>query len=259
MMLPGLWSFAQEEAVSWHSPWCQSLQYLPICYWFPSSCCPGAESQREWVYVSPKSFAGSLGGVSWGSHSFFCHPRPHWFLQAEVMGTYLPGTLSWVVWSGAGIPRSRGIPPNFHPRHMDVRLLHSTPLHMSLPLLPVWMNVASLNPWLSDFHTAWFSNDSEWFLFCSLVSFFCSYVRRWGVFTYASILTRSSHTTSWKEKGVVCVKEKIISISGIVQQKPSCSRLNSEWKMRKWRQTSHSMYLDNKGRRKIVSSSARVL
>ena len=40
------------------------------------------------------------------------------------MGTYLPGagTLGWVVWSGARVHRSGGIPPNFYPPHVDVGL-----------------------------------------------------------------------------------------------------------------------------------------
>lgn len=45
-----------------------------------------------------------------------------------------------------------------------------------------------------------------------------------------------------------------ISIGGIVGQKPSCSGLNSDWKMRKWKQwiqTSHSRNFNNKGRRKM--------
>ena len=32
----------------------------------------------------------------------------------------------------------------------------------SLPLLPVWMNVSSLTPWLSDFRTVQFSVSSDW-------------------------------------------------------------------------------------------------
>ena len=35
----------------------------------------------------------------------------------------------------------------------------------SPPLLPVWMNVSSLSPWLSDFHTVRFSGSSGCFLF----------------------------------------------------------------------------------------------
>ena len=42
----------------------------------------------------------------------------------------------------------------------------------SPPLLPVWMNASSLTPWLSDFHTIWFSVSSGYFLFLSLLSFF---------------------------------------------------------------------------------------
>ena len=51
-----------------------------------------------------------------------------------------------------------------------------SPLHPgcpSLPLLPVWVNVSSLTPWLSDFNTVRFSGSSGWFLFLSLLlSFF---------------------------------------------------------------------------------------
>ena len=84
------------------------------------------------------------------------------------MGTYLSGarTLGWVIWIGAGASHSHGIPPNFYLPSVGVGppILHlcaSVPLHISvsLPLLPVWMDVASLIPWLSDFHTAEFSDD----------------------------------------------------------------------------------------------------
>ena len=42
----------------------------------------------------------------------------------------------------------------------------------SLPLLPVWTNVFSLTPWLSDFHIVWFSGSSGYFLFLNVLSFF---------------------------------------------------------------------------------------
>ena len=51
-----------------------------------------------------------------------------------------------------------------------------SPLHPSCPsppLLLVWMNVCSLPPWLSDFHTVWCSGSSGWHLFLNLLlSFF---------------------------------------------------------------------------------------
>ena len=40
-----------------------------------------------------------------------------------------------------------------------------------LPLLPVWMNVSSLTPWLLDFRTVQFSSSSSYFLFLNLLSF----------------------------------------------------------------------------------------
>ena len=52
-----------------------------------------------------------------------------------------------------------------------VSLHHTTclPVSVTLPLLPTWINVASLNPWLSDFHTALFSDGSGCYLFWNLV------------------------------------------------------------------------------------------
>ena len=67
----------------------------------------------------------------------------------------------------------------------------SPPGGPSLPLLLVWMNVSSLSPWLSDFHTVRFSVISGCFLFlnCCCPSFGCG--RRHSVSTYASILAGS--------------------------------------------------------------------
>ena len=49
----------------------------------------------------------------------------------------------------------------------------SPPGCLSLPLLPVWMNVSSLSPWLSEFHTVRFSVSFGCFLFLNLLlSFF---------------------------------------------------------------------------------------
>ena len=98
-------------------------------------------------------------------------------------------------------------PPHCRVRQLQPGLPHSTihhlagstscrlamsPLHPSCPspsLLPVWMNVSSLSPWLSDFHRVRFSVSSGWFLFLNCCpSFGC--VKRHSVSTYASILAR---------------------------------------------------------------------
>ena len=87
-------------------------------------------------------------------------------------------------------------PAPFHPPPRWVFQLlpccaSSLPGFSSPPLLLVWMNVSSLSPWLSDFHTVQFSVSSGYFLFlnCCCPSFGC--VRRHSVSTYASILAGS--------------------------------------------------------------------
>ena len=50
------------------------------------------------------------------------------------------------------------------------------PSCLSLPLLPVLVNVSTLTHWLSDFHTVQFSGSSGYFLFLDLLlSFFWLY------------------------------------------------------------------------------------
>ena len=117
----------KEEAVSWHLPYCQSFHFLPFSP-YATGALPAVDlvlnPRGGGVYVSPKTIVVPLRGVSWESHSFFHCPNPHWFLQPEVMGTYLPGsgTLGCMVWSGSGITCSQGIPPNLYPALVSVGL-----------------------------------------------------------------------------------------------------------------------------------------
>ena len=112
------------------------------------------------------------------NHQFLPVPQSPLFLQPEVMGVYLPGagTLGCAVCPGAGIAHSQGVPPDFYLPHVNVGLPlpplplllcppHLFPNSVSPPLLPVWMNMASLHPWLSDFHTFRFSGSSGCYLF----------------------------------------------------------------------------------------------
>ena len=72
----------------------------------------------------------------------------------------------------------------------------SPPSCPSPPLLQVWMNVSSLSPWLSDFHTVQFSVSSGCFFFLNCCCpFGCA--RRHSVPTYVSILARSSIVTTF--------------------------------------------------------------
>ena len=184
-----------DNASAWHLEFCQGGSFPPTLTLMSdtsvSLCIPLVPFQLLLLCWSPKGVSlspkcvGPLRGDSWDSYSFFCHPKPHWFLQPELMGTYLPGsgTLAWVVWCGAG---------SFVPKVSFLIFIHHTCvwdhvfcISMSLPLLPIWMNVISLISWLSDFHTAQFSDNSGWYLFCSrVVIFFCGCSRRRAMFTY---------------------------------------------------------------------------
>ena len=76
-----------------------------------------------------------------------------------------------------------GLPATTLPRVLSTRLPISTHLL-------VWMNVSSLTPWLSDFHTVQFSVSSGCFLFLNLLLSFFWFLRRHSVSTYTSILAR---------------------------------------------------------------------
>ena len=131
----------------------QSL--FPICDWHPSSCCPAGETQSGWVSVYSKSLKyGSLKQIKFSS--FFCHPNPHWFLQPEIIGTYLSSarTLGWAVWSGAGIALSQGIPPDFYPPYMNVGLsilplppTATSLCHTTSPLV-LWLHPSYPSGWM---------------------------------------------------------------------------------------------------------------
>ena len=108
-----------------------------------------------------------------------------------------PGTLGCAVchqvhqllprWPAVALPTLlQNLPPRWV-RQLPPCLESSPPSCPSLPLLPAWMNVSSLSPWLSDFHTVQFSVSSGCFLFLNCCCPF-SWTRRHRVFTYASIL-----------------------------------------------------------------------
>ena len=120
-----------EKAVPQLLPSCQTLHFLLVCHWCLSDCYHGARAQKEWVWVSP--CMGSLRGMVWNSRSFFHWHNPHWFLQPEVMGTYLSGTgtLGWGPGVGLGFLTPQISLLNFYPPHVSVGPACS----MSFPLL----------------------------------------------------------------------------------------------------------------------------
>ena len=114
------------------------------------------------------------------------HLNPHRFLHSEVLRLYFPVLESWVAWP-ISLPTcsSQFICTQMWDCPVSQLLpclpwspsccLAASPLPSScpsLPLLQVWMNVSSLTPWLSDFHTVRFSGSSGYFLFLNLLCFF---------------------------------------------------------------------------------------
>ena len=83
------------------------------------------------------------------------------------------------------------LPHSFHnPSVSGSGCIATSPVHPgcpSPPLLPVWTNVSSISPWLSDFRAVQFSVSPGCFLFLNCCpSFGCA--RRHSVSTYTSIL-----------------------------------------------------------------------
>ena len=93
---------------------------------------------------------------------------PKDFFQSEVLRFYFPIREPWVAWS-VSLPSCSS---------QFIRMLmwdHPSPPVVLLPdclsllLLLVWINVSSLTPWLSDFHTVQFSGSSCCFLVLNLL------------------------------------------------------------------------------------------
>ena len=131
---------------------------------------------------------GLSNKLSCEAGSFSSCLNSHRIFQLEVLRLYFPALEPWVAWSVL-LPSCSS---RFIPTQMWDHLLHQPlpghltlsdscsfavhPLHpgcLSPFLLPVWMNVSSLNPWLLDFHIIRFSGSSGCFLFLNLLlSFF---------------------------------------------------------------------------------------
>ena len=85
------------------------------------------------------------------------------FYSQKLWGLTFLALEPWAEWSGLGLG---SLPPDFYLRFLSTTRgcgtahVASPSISASLPLLHVWMNVTSLIPWLSDFHTARFSDDS---------------------------------------------------------------------------------------------------
>ena len=210
--LPVFWGFA------WHLPHFQSLLLLPTCEQRPSSCCLGVESQSGCVCVCFKTM-WALKQSFLKTWQFLPLPKPTLVFTACSYGDLsfqLFGTLGYLFWSGAGIAHSQDLPPDFYPPCMNVGLpmpillllatlwvtlcLFASPL-----LLPIWTNMASLNPWLLSFHTVQFSDSSGCYLF---LRFSCnSYLWLWEKVKHVCLRLH----LDWKSAEIFFIIENIWS------------------------------------------------
>ena len=137
---------------------------------------------------------GSLQQLSSEAGTVPCCLNPHRFFQLKVLRLYPPAPQEpWVLlsvslpscssrfistrmWDCALHQPLSGPSASHRPPWSSSHHLASSPLRpgvLYLPLLPVWMNISSVTPWLLDFHTVQFSGSSGCFLFLSLLlSFF---------------------------------------------------------------------------------------
>ena len=93
---------------------------LDSSHFILSLCATGTSQAATWCWSLEgmnlnNYMCGFFRGTAWDSRSFSYRLNLCWFLQLEVMGTYLPGTgtLGLGPWCGAGTPCSLDIPPKF--------------------------------------------------------------------------------------------------------------------------------------------------
>ena len=144
----------------------QTFPLLPTSKLGPS----GADSQvGGFVYV-PGPFVGLSNELFCEAGSFSLSCNPHRFFQSEVLRfpQWNPGLLS--------LSHSPVVPPGLSAckcgSAWSASHCTASPCHpgcLSLPFLPVWMNVSSLTLWLSDFFNSLVVSSVFWKFWLFLV------------------------------------------------------------------------------------------
>ena len=155
----------------------QSLPPLPTRILGPSGADPWVDG-----FVNVLGPCGSLHELFCEAGSFsHCRLNSHKFLQSEDFKLYFCILHPWVVRSISLhicsfwfiCTRMWDCPGHqllHHPVSQALSCQKSSPpSYPAPPLRPVWMNVSSLTPWLSGFHTVQISVSSGGFLFLNLL------------------------------------------------------------------------------------------
>ena len=193
-----MWGRSRERAMALapFSAEFQSLPQLPTIKLGPctTDSLVGAHSRPLWVSptnspvrlgVSPAATSTPTGVFNQKFEALFPRAGALGCMVCHLVHQLLPR------WPAAALSTLLHNPPPRWVRQPQPCLESSLLGCPSPPLLPVRMNVSSLSPWLSDFHTVRFSVSSGCFLFlnCCCPSFGCA--RRHSVSTYTSILAGS--------------------------------------------------------------------
>ena len=142
---PSVWKKTALPLVPWRTPWCWTIQFLPICLCDFPAVAPalkliGSESKKVCVWAFKKELPGAPG--------IFCFPQPQfwWFLQPQIMGTSLPGLDPWARGLGMGLLSLAPQEGTLQPRYAS-QFLSATDECVTSPFctsaLPTSLDVAS--------------------------------------------------------------------------------------------------------------------
>ena len=145
-----------KKLLAWLLPHFQSLPPLPVSDWSPSSRCPGADSLSGWDCICSRTLWALFKWTLQRDWQFLLPPQPSLVFTTRgyeaLFSWHWNPDLPGVVWSWDSCLPS--CPSSFYPLHVNVGPLIPpaaiTSLHHTVsfqPLLPVYMNVSSLNPW----------------------------------------------------------------------------------------------------------------
>ena len=167
---------------------CHLLSSRPACSHFPQANCAlsGADSHMGgFVYVLWPN--GPLQQTLLWDWEFSPATAIPTDFHSQRLSLKLPMLKPWVLpsvlypvcssqlihaqmWDG---PVSQ---PLLHPHSLPSCQAPSLPCCPSPPLLPVWMNVSSLSPWLSDFHTSSITRNTSSISCQFWLGFFCLFL-----------------------------------------------------------------------------------
>ena len=140
----------------------QSLPLLPTSKLGPS----GADSQvGGFMYIL--GYCGSLQQTLLWGWIFLLPPQHPQVFPVRGLRLYFPSLEPWVVWfvSLPGCPSQLILTQMWGIPVYQLLVCFLQTGSLSPPLLPVWMNVTSLTPWLLDFHAVWFSGSFRFLFF----------------------------------------------------------------------------------------------